>query len=532
MPLSGNSENEKNMVNNIHNVSEMPTIPKNTKRILLLFSIIGIVGCLLILIPQVRNAIILFGERFIVHRKLNNSVWNGILIQVSSSILLLFFFGFIFSKSHQNFLLLLPIIFGYLVVAIYGVNILYWDEWNLPVFINGILEHGIRFKDFVSQHNEHRLVFPKIVFLIIGLIFHINSKVYMYVSWILNSFIYLSLISYLKHITKNQNSKMNIFIALLLGFIVFDTIQIENLLWGFQIGFIMVNCFAVLSFYLFHIWTFSNKNKYLIFSLIAAVVSAFSALHGLFVLPVILCIMGIDSFSKKEFVAKNYIYILIPLIFVYTFYFYNYHKVPYHPDYFGAPLYKLPLYFFCVLGSPLIPRYYNQFDLVFRTVFMGFIIFSTNIIITIYLIRKKKVNMNIFPLCLIYFSFVFCASLTMGRVGFGIGQALSLRYTSCVLLGIAGLVLIIFNEFIINNRKQFVAYGLFALFFLIMAQNTDFSSLRNYSELRKMQQNILLDYRNQPLENLKNIRSWNDYESAKERIELIESHKWSVFFEK
>jgi ACR3 family arsenite efflux pump ArsB len=77
-----------------------------------------------------------------------------------------------------------------------------------------------------------------------------------------------------------------------------------------------------------------------------------------------------------------------------------------------------------------------------------------------YIIINKTIKRNIFPLCLQLFGYIFCLSITMGRVGFGLHQGLSSRYTTFSLFIVIGLLLMFYNEFLndvsfssLSNKK-------------------------------------------------------------------------------
>src|SRR5438876_11379636 len=53
------------------------------------------------------------------------------------------------------------------LIAHYGVNVPFWDEWSLVSFFEKAHDHALTFRDFVVQHNEHRIVFPKLIFLLL-----------------------------------------------------------------------------------------------------------------------------------------------------------------------------------------------------------------------------------------------------------------------------------------------------------------------------------------------------------------------------
>jgi hypothetical protein len=85
-----------------------------------------------------------------------------------------------------------PAVICFLYIMKYGINVIYWDEWLLvPLFAKLYTGH-LAFKDLIAQHNEHRILFPRVIMLILGTISHYNTKYEMYFSWL-----FLCLTSYL-----------------------------------------------------------------------------------------------------------------------------------------------------------------------------------------------------------------------------------------------------------------------------------------------------------------------------------------------
>src|SRR5437764_7589691 len=60
---------------------------------------------------------------------------------------------------------LLPIAFIVALIWRYGVNVPFWDEWSLIDLFEHAHAHKLSLADFLAQNNEHRLVFPKLIFL-------------------------------------------------------------------------------------------------------------------------------------------------------------------------------------------------------------------------------------------------------------------------------------------------------------------------------------------------------------------------------
>src|SRR5436189_3578557 len=57
-----------------------------------------------------------------------------------------------------------PLLIGLLIFRD-GVDVPFWDQWDgtAPLF-EKMAAGTLRFADFFAQHNEHRLLFPRLIF--------------------------------------------------------------------------------------------------------------------------------------------------------------------------------------------------------------------------------------------------------------------------------------------------------------------------------------------------------------------------------
>jgi hypothetical protein len=519
---------------------------KRVNNILLVLSIIGIAGSMLVLFPQIRFFIISLGERLIVHRPLDYPHWDTLLF--AGALTSIFFFIVLFVVSvplmiwflAENYtmvrwLLILPVVMGFLTITFFGVNIPFWDEWDLVTFVNGTIEQGIQFDNFFAPHNEHRIFFPRIVFFISAYLSHFNVKVNMYLSLILVTGMYGLYLVYLKNTIKGKTSfdkLKRMFFSLILGFCCFNIVQHENILWGFQVGFFMVAAFSVLCFYGLY-RGFTEKNSfYLLFSALMGFISAFSSIHGLFVFPVIIIILFLLFLSGEKIPFKYVLFVSICMVIIYTIYFYDYSGVSYHQKYYYInSLYKAVLFFFAALGSPFA---FRVLPVSTPAIAAGILLFLFGITLTIYSIFKKKVREYIFPLCLIYFGYAFCGAVAIGRSGSGIGMALLSRYTTFALFAIIGLAIIMYSEF--NALKQtgklgyIVINGIRLMMIILLLQYIFIGDLAAKAYSAKVRQAAILNYKNQTLDTLRNSYPWTDLESAYNYIEILEKNRWSLFY--
>lgn len=66
----------------------------------------------------------------------------------------------------------------------YGVNVPYYDQWDCEgKLFKKFWEHQLTWRDFWEQHNEHRMFFPKLVYLGLAYVTHWNVIAELVVTW-------------------------------------------------------------------------------------------------------------------------------------------------------------------------------------------------------------------------------------------------------------------------------------------------------------------------------------------------------------
>jgi len=144
-------------------------------------------------------------------------------------------------------LITLPILFYFWYISANGTNVIVADEWHVYIPLFKKLSTGtLTIADLFNQHNEHRIFFPRLIFLFFGYLTHFNTKAFLYFS---ASLLVLTLIgifiSYTRFFGVNKES---IWKFLPVCYLLFSLVQFENTLWGFQMAWYMVTFFSVLSF--------------------------------------------------------------------------------------------------------------------------------------------------------------------------------------------------------------------------------------------------------------------------------------------
>src|SRR5437764_9968376 len=131
-----------------------------------------------------------------------------------------------------------PLLIGLLILRD-GVDVPFWDQWDgtAPLF-EKMAAGTLGFADFFAQHNEHRILFPRLIFFGLGRLTHWNVRAELFVIW----FLALVCLFNIWQMTRRSAWKDSFRSFLLLfssSVLLFSPLNRENFLWGFQIGFLL-----------------------------------------------------------------------------------------------------------------------------------------------------------------------------------------------------------------------------------------------------------------------------------------------------
>jgi hypothetical protein len=179
---------------------------------------------------------------------------------------------------------LLPIAVILRLISRYAVNVPWGDEWSLVPLIRKSYEHQLTLADLFRQHNEHRIVIPKLIYLGFAQWTHWNVVAEMLFSVLLccatSAGIYLLL-----ERTVSGTSRKRLLLWALINLLIFAPVQAENWLWGFQLqmfipNLCLVGCLVLLTSRL------ADAHK-IIGAALVATIATFSFGGGVLLWPVI-----------------------------------------------------------------------------------------------------------------------------------------------------------------------------------------------------------------------------------------------------
>src|SRR5438034_302428 len=79
----------------------------------------------------------------------------------------------------------LPAAFALYLIFRFGTNMPFWDEWfpdMAGIYIKAH-QHQLTFTDFAAQHNEHRILIPRLVYFVLNSLTRWNTIVEMVAGW-------------------------------------------------------------------------------------------------------------------------------------------------------------------------------------------------------------------------------------------------------------------------------------------------------------------------------------------------------------
>lgn len=378
-------------------------------------------------------------------------------------------------------LALLPAIILGLLILNNAVNVPYWDQWEFVNVLEAFHQEKISFQTFFYQQNESRLAFPRIFFLFLAQLTHWDVRYEMLASFLLACLVSYSIYK-LSRLTLKINQLESLLILFISNLLIFAPTQYENWLWGIQIiVFIPITCIILCIVTSYSI--LSSKTKFLICASLCTV-STFSYANGIISWILVYPVLSIsqfwrwkDIFNKKILLGGWIICFGLNLIA----YFYDYKKPSHHPSFFYAlqhPFLALE-YFLSFLGSPF--RFStSQVDVILAAALGGvlLLLFIFSNVYLIFFTDSKSAYKTIGWQAIGGYTLMSALITTLGRVGFGVQQSLSSRYTTFSLylaISVIHLVAITLMEWrnkkILKNGNLWsnfnsIMYMLLAMFFI------------------------------------------------------------------
>jgi hypothetical protein len=426
-------------------------------------------------------------------------------------------------------LILLPIIYSLIFIKLYAVNVSSYDDVTFVPLFEKLYTGHLSFSDLSIPHNEHRILFPKVVMLVLGHFTHHNTVISCFCSWILLCCLCITLFIVHKHIIRNLENALMTFVPV--SWLLFSPGQAGNLLRGFQLQVFMIIFFFVLSMY-FLVTT--KRNYYRLFlSIIFGIISTFSMNNGILVWLIGLVIL-ILSHKTEQKEDRLFSFLKISLwsfasILVLFLYYYDYSlwngdiKIEYVTQHLDMSV----IWFFTSLGS------LGRFQEPIIASIVGLLILIGFIYTTIMIFWRAKPQMStIIYLSVIVFVLLTFIGWTYNRAYLGIEESLADRSVTIGVLGVAVLYLAI-----ITNITKYIGIKTIVLNLLVLV--ILFCGISSYYEgiviagprlksFSTWQSYLLSTYSIQSETNLQSIYSFGT-PIVREAGKILQKYKLNIF---
>ncbi len=383
-------------------------------------------------------------------------------------------------------LVALAVLNGFWFVHCFGVNLLWGDDWVIMPMLSHYTDGSLQAADLWETHNEHRIVFPKLVMFGLGLLSHGNVVVNMYLIEVL---LLVILAIFAVALRRQFRGGLAAWLIVPPAFLVFSLRQYENMMWGFQIGFVMVGAAALATFLcLSRIGNERYRTPFL-GATMTATVAAYSSIHGLLVWPVGVGQVLMVPLTKRRKIVVVAIWTVLGVA-EWGVYFPGWVKPPEHPA-MGFSL----RYFVMTVGGALMGNETAALS-------AGVVVLTLTMAAMLLVLLHRQWREQSFWLATILFSLASIAAVTVGRSGFGAGQAVSSRYATLSI----PLVVAIYAVFASRSAQKpdvpGVALTGFVLVAMVLGVGVSFGEGRRtgetYRQHRGYQQFVIYTIETQP----------------------------------
>jgi hypothetical protein len=361
------------------------------------------------------------------------------------------FYGFLW------FLYLLPILATFGFIKILGVDVPIWaDQWALVDLFEAIAEVNLPsvFGELWELNNNHRMIFPKLIFAATAFLSNWNIIYELYWSFGLATLSFFILYKLAELTTQTTSIFLFHTINLMTCLLMFSWVQYTNWLWGFQIALFLINFCVILASFILAYPPFNPQTK-LKLAGILCIIASFSSAQGLVSwLALIPSILTVSATSPGQRIKRFILWLMLFCVssFAYSI---QYSSVPiteyYETVNYDSIWHKLRVYthfFLNVVAAPLTKN--SAVSLIFGLIIISCFVF---LILRFWVQRPSILN----PFRVVFFSesapwlsiglfSILCSLLmTISRADLGADYGLTTsRYTThSILLLIA--ILHLFN---------------------------------------------------------------------------------------
>lgn len=339
-------------------------------------------------------------------------------------------------RTIQILVALLPFLLIVALVKHFGVNVPVTDQYALVPLFKKIDAGTLGFRDIWAQHNEHRIVFPRIVLLTLASLTHWSIKAEVATSLLIAAAGYYALFLILQRLPYGEKTRLFVIGATSLWY--FSPVQWENWLWGWQVEWFMCVTASLWALYLlFSVAPKPKPGPKLIVAAIFGFIATFSLGSGPIIWIVGLTTLGLRKMHKSQI----YFWILCSVLSI-GLYTVGYKNPPLRPTtrdqlvlFVHKPMQFVSAYL-AYIGRPIAAEPY-------AAMLSGSMLIAIFLVVMAILYKKRLFKEYSVLVGMALYTLIAGMLTTISRLDFGVAGGLSSRYTALSNLFVISLVAII-----------------------------------------------------------------------------------------
>ncbi|MBI2331407.1 MAG: hypothetical protein HYU84_04455, partial [Chloroflexi bacterium] len=148
-------------------------------------------------------------------------------------------------------LTLLPILVVGLYIHFFGLNIPFWDQWYFVKHLMMQSNGQLTFDVLLSQHNEHRPFFPRLIWLVLAGFTHYNIKAELWTNLLIAFGTFAFFARRALRTWQEHTVEAPVFLLPLISLLLFNLGSRESWIQGFQtVMFLGMACIIIGVFFL------------------------------------------------------------------------------------------------------------------------------------------------------------------------------------------------------------------------------------------------------------------------------------------
>lgn len=332
-------------------------------------------------------------------------------------------------RTGQIILTLLPFVFLITCIFRFAIDMPYMDEWDIVPFLQQFFEGSLTLGDLFDQHNECRILFPRLVLIPLAYLTGWNINVEVGGIVLLSGLIFLLLARQAVRTCRECIGRYPAWLPVVIACMYFSVMQYEVWTFGFTlIGFINIGS-AVIGLLLIAHPVFSWPR--FVGALLAGTVALYSYSNGIvFWVVGLLPLLAVLREDRRYRIAPWVVWIGSAAILLAIFFFYfKYEKPPWSPSvlYFLHHANVFLGYFLALLGGAIANTSQLPVWVPVTLGVIGCILFGVSGLIGI--TREVQTSRAIFFwISLGSYGALSCLAVAIGRSANGIPHALESRY--------------------------------------------------------------------------------------------------------